>query len=108
MAKWWSFGSKNKAKGNNNNKGQKIFDDSVAQHIHKKNAVVTEYSEAMKRLQTKGLTLEERYNDLVKTYRTGRDLMVVPTSWMGRDMIVNCPCKKIYVDTPVPSIVRTR
>lgn len=103
MAKWWSFGSKNKAKGNNKNKG-----NSVAQHIQQKNAVVTEYSEAMKRLQTKGLTLEERYRDLVKTYRSGRDLMVVPTAWMGRDMIVNCTCRKIYVDTPVPSIVRTR
>lgn len=102
MAKWWSFGSKNKAKGNSH-KG-----NSVAQHVQQKNAVVTEYSEAMKRLQTKGLTLEERYSDLVKTYRTGRDLMVVPTSWMGRDLILNCPCKKIYVDTPVPSIVRTR
>lgn len=102
---WWSFGKNNKIKPKNKHKGG---GNSVVNHIQQKNAVVTEYSEAMKRLQTKDLTLEERYNDLVKTYRTGRDLMVVPTSWMGRDMIVNCPCKKIYVDTPVPSIVRTR
>ncbi len=103
---WWSFGKNNKVKPKGNS--HKNRNNSVAQHVQQKNAVVTEYSEAMKRLQTKDLTLEERYRDLVKTYRSGRDLMVVPTSWMGRDMIVNCTCKKIYVDTPVPSIVRTR
>lgn len=102
---WWSLGRRNKHKDNkgNNQKGS-----SVAQHVQQKNAVVTEYSEAMKRLQTKDLTVEERYADLVKTYRSGKDLMIVPTSWMGRDLIVNCSCKKIFVDTPIPSIVRTR
>lgn len=104
---WWSIGRRNKHKGKDNNpKG--LQNVSVSQHVQQKNAVVTEYSEAMKRLQTKGLSVEERYADLVKTYRSGKDLMIVPTSWMGRDIIVNCPCKKIYVDTPIPSIVRTR
>jgi len=102
---WWSIGKKNKFKDKPKHTGG---GNSVSHHIQQRNAVVTEYSEAMKRLQTKGLSGEERYADLVKTYRTGKDLMVVPTSWMGRDLIVNCPCKKIYVDTPVPSIVRTR
>ena len=101
---WWSIGRRNKHKEKGNNQKS----SSVSQHVQQKNAVVTEYSEAMKRLQTKGLSVEERYADLVKTYRGGKDLMIVPTSWMGRDIIVNCPCKKIYVDTPVPSIVRTR
>lgn len=102
---WWSFGKNNKVKPKNKHRDK---GNSVSAHIQQRNAVVTEYSEAMKRLQTTGLTLEERYSDLVKTYRSGKDVMVVPTSWMGRDIIVNCPCKKIYVDTPVPSIVRTR
>lgn len=101
---WWSIGKRNKFKDKPKHKPG----NSVAQHVQQKNAVVTEYSEAMKRLQTQGLSLEERYNDLVKTYRSGKDLMIVPTDWMGRDLIVNCPCRKIYVDTPVPSIVRTR
>lgn len=106
---WWSIGKKNKFKDKGNNQKEKGLQNfSVAQHIQQKNAVVTEYSEAMKRLQTKGLSLEDRYRDLVKTYRSGKDLLVVPTSWMGRDIVVNCTCKKIYVDTPVPSIVRTR
>lgn len=102
---WWSLGRKNKE---NKGKQKGLQNFSVAEHVQKKNAVVTEYSEAMKRLQSAGLSLEDRYRDLVKTYRSGKDLMIVPTGWMGRDLIVNCTCKKIYVDTPVPSIVRTR
>lgn len=103
---WWSIGKRNKFKDkpkHHKNKG-----NSVAEHIQQKNAVVTEYSVAMNKLQTNTLSLEERYANLVKTYRSGKDLMIVPTSWMGRDLIVNCSCRKIYVDTPVPSIVRTR
>lgn len=102
---WWSFGKKNKVQ---NKGGNQQRNNSVANHIQQRNAEAMQYSEAMKKLQTKGLTLEERYRNLVKTYRSGRDLMVVPTSWMGREIITSCPCRKIYVDTPVPSIVRTR
>lgn len=102
MASWWAgkFGKKDK-----HNKKQK--QNSVSNHIKAKNEVVTEYSRAIANLKQK-LSPEDRYRNLVITYRDGRDLLVVPESWMGRDMIVNCKCKKIYVDTPLPAIVRTR
>ncbi len=99
---WWSIG-KNKFKGNKNN-GNK----SVAEYAKQKNAVVSEYSLAMDRLKSKVLTVEERFYDLLKTYRDGKDLMVVPLAWKDRDMIVSGTFRKVFVDTPVPSIVRTR
>jgi hypothetical protein len=104
MRNWWSgkFGKQDKQRNKEREKG-----NSIAAHIQAKNQVVTDYSQAMKRLQTT-LTPEERYKNLVLTYRSGRDLLVVPRSWMGRDLVVNCACKKVYVDTPLPSIVRTR
>src|SRR5438132_7412968 len=99
MASWWSgkFGKKDK-----HNKKQKQQHSSVSSHVQAKNEVVTEYSKAINRLKTK-LTPEDRYRNLVITYREGRDLIVVPESWMGRDLIVNCKCKKVYVDTPLPA-----
>lgn len=104
MASWWAgkFGKKDK-----HNKKQKQQNNSVASHVQAKNAVVTEYSKAIERLKQK-LSPEDRYRNLVITYREGRDLLVVPEGWMGRDLVVNCKCRKIYVDTPLPAIVRTR
>lgn len=110
---WWSLKDKfRKDKNKNDKRGglqgyQGPNQVSVSAHIQQRNQVASEYSQAMDRLK-KTLTPEDRYRNLVLTYRDGRDLMIVPESWMGRDQIVNCKCKKIYVDTPIPSIVRTR
>ena len=103
---WWSWGKRKNAEKNSGKK--KTGGKSVSDHIQSRNEVASEYSRAMDTLRSKALSPEDRYRNLVKTYRSGKDLMVVPTSWMGRDLIVNCPCKKIYVETPTPSIVRTR
>lgn len=105
---WWSWGKRKNAEKNTGKSKAWSGNKSVAEHVQARNEVATEYSRAMDALKSKVLTPEDRYRNLVKTYRSGKDLMVVPTSWMGRDLIVNCPCKKIYVETPTPSIVRTR
>lgn len=96
---WWS----NKFKRKDKSKGK----TSVAEHVQAKNQVVNEYTQALRRLETK-LTPEERYLDLVKTYRKGRDLMVVPEAWRDNPLVTTCDSVKIFVNTPVPSIVRTR
>lgn len=54
---WWS----NKFKRKDKSKGK----TSVAEHVQAKNQVVNEYTQALRRLETK-LTPEERYLDLVK------------------------------------------
>jgi hypothetical protein len=108
MASWWAgkFGKKEKQK-NKDKKSQQYFNNSVSSHVQARNEVASEYSTAIAKLKQK-LSPEERYRNLVITYRSGRDLLVVPEAWMGRDIIVNCTCRKIYVDTPLPAIVRTR
>lgn len=100
---WWDWmkrGKKHKQKHSNFN--------SAHSYIQQRNEAASEYTQAMEKLKTKDLSPEDRYRNLTRTYRSGKDLIVVPTSWMGRDIVVNCPCKKIYVDTPLPSIVRVR
>ena len=108
MASWWAgkFGKKDKQK-NKDKRSQQYHGNSVAAHVQARNEVASEYSKAIDRLKQK-LSPEDRYRNLVITYREGRDLLVVPESWMGRDLVVNCKCRKIFVETPLPAIVRTR
>lgn len=74
-----------------------------------KNNVVSERNEAVTKLSTQvNLTPIERYLLLLKTYRHGKDLMVIPEDWKELALVKSFEGKKVFVDTPWPSIVRTR
>lgn len=81
---------------------------SVAQVVQAKNNVVSERSQAVATLSSrKDLTPKERFELLLKTYRHGKDLIVVPESWREDREVLAFSGKKVFVNTPWPSIVRT-
>ena len=82
---------------------------TVPQAIQEKNAAATQRVDAAKELASnKALTPEERCLLLMKTYREGKDAMVLPEKWMGSLLDESFQGKKIYLNTPYPAIVRTR
>lgn len=93
------FWKRNKKKGE-----QK---QSTPELVREKNAAVSVRNEAMQKLSSNALTPVERFHLLVKTYRHGKDLIVVPESWASEPFVAQFQGKKLFVDTPWPAIVRT-
>lgn len=81
---------------------------SVAEVVQAKNQIITDRSAAVNALSTRSdLNPKERFELLLKTYRHGKDLIVVPEAWRDYPMVAAFSGKKVFVDTPWPSIVRT-
>lgn len=106
----WLFKSK-KAK----RREEKQNRSSVAQYAQQRNAVETERSRAIRELETQTHGAHERFTLLLKTYSSDRDVVVVPESWknQGSDpegfrLQTQFHGNKIFVETPMPSIVRRR
>lgn len=79
------------------------------------NDKTTQRNNAMRELASTTHAPIERFHLIVKTYREGKDLIVVPESWRSLDSNPEgflaqqqFSGKKAFVDTPHPSIVRTR
>lgn len=53
------------------------------------------------------VTPKERLSQLISSYRHGRDLLVVPEGWRDLPEVQKFSGKRVYVETPFPSIVRT-
>lgn len=102
--------------GNKKNKRHEQKSSSVTDYTRSKNQEVSARSIALKELDSrKDHSPVERFNLLANTYRDKHDCLVVPESWQTSEGHKDGFAAqqaflgvKIFVDTPFPSIVRTR
>lgn len=102
--------------GNKKNKRHKQQGSSVVDYSNFRNQETSARNTALKELDSrKDHSPVERFNLLASTYRDKHDCLVVPEAWQveadhpeGFYAQKAFNGVKIYVDTPFPSIVRTR